>query len=734
MDPLKTLQKQFGYETFRLNQEAIIRSVLDKKDTFVLMPTGAGKSICYQVPALLLDGLTIVVSPLIALMKDQVDALRLNGVQAAYINSSQTWREQEEILRDARAKKLKLLYLAPEKLMGNSMAFLHTLETFGVSLIAIDEAHCISHWGHDFRPEYRMLSEVKKVFPEVAVIALTATADQVTQKDIIEKLELKDPAIFISSFNRPNIRYTVQRKKSDVFIRLLDFLERHADDSGIIYCLSRKSTESLVADLELHGINALPYHAGMDRGQRTRNQEMFLRDEVRIIVATIAFGMGIDKSNVRYVVHMDLPKNIESYYQETGRAGRDGIDSEALLFYSPGDVIKLKKFALIENNPEQTEILTRKLDQMGRYGELRSCRRRYLLSYFDEASGDYCGNCDVCLSKGERFDVTVLARKMLSAILLLGETFGGQYLIDFLRGSASSRMQPRHTELDTFGSGADISKEAWERMIRELLESGYILRSDDFYPVIRLTEAGREVLKGTTNVSFEKQREVTAVWAELQGVKLPYESVLYDALKDVRRALANEENIAPYIVLSDATLVEMATYLPQNLDQLSRIAGFGEMKLEKYGADFLSAVNAHCKKHGLMSRIAMRSPKKINNPSAIRETPTLQQTLTLFRQGHSIEEIAALRKISTATVEGHLALYVERGKIDADELVDPQRLAVIRAAIQHVGGKMLTPVKSYLGEEYRYPEIRFAMAEVRSQSAKQLARKAEATQREVLNA
>lgn len=730
MDPLETLQKQFGYETFRLNQEAIIRSVLDKKNTFVLMPTGAGKSICYQIPALLLDGITVVVSPLIALMKDQVDALRVNGVQAAYINSSQTWREQEEILHDARAKKLKLLYLAPEKLMGNSMAFLHTLETFGVSLIAIDEAHCISHWGHDFRPEYRMLSEVKKVFPEVPVIALTATADKVTQNDIVEKLELKDPAVFISSFNRPNICYTVQRKKSDVFVRLLDFLERHADDSGIIYCLSRRSTESLVADLELHGIQALSYHAGMERAQRTRNQEMFLRDEVKIIVATIAFGMGIDKSNVRYVVHMDLPKNIESYYQETGRAGRDGVDSEALLFYSPGDVIKLKKFALIENNPEQTEILTRKLDQMGRYGELRTCRRRYLLNYFDEASGDFCGNCDVCLSKGERFDVTALARRVLSAVLLLGETFGAQYLIDFLRGSASSRMQPRHTELDTFGTGAGISKEAWDRMIRELLETGYIFRSDDVYPVIKLTETGRAVLKGTMNVSFDKQREVTAVWAELQGAKLPYESALYDALKDVRRALANEENIASYIVLSDATLMEMATYLPQSLDQLSRIAGFGEMKLEKYGADFLSAINAHCRKQGLMSRIAMRSPKKINNPAAIRETPTLQQTLTLFRQGHSIKEIAALRKITTTTVEGHLALYVERGKIDADELVDPERIPVIRTAIQHVGGKMLTPVKNYLGDDYSYSEVRFVMAEVKAQSTKQFLRGASGQHRE----
>src|SRR5688500_5990222 len=355
MDPLNILKKQFGYPAFRLHQEAIIASVLAKKDTFVLMPTGAGKSICYQIPALMLDGLAIVVSPLIALMKDQVDALRTNGIHAAYINSTQTWQEQENILRDARTKKLKLLYLAPEKLMRNGMAFLETLKDIRISLLAIDEAHCISHWGHDFRPEYLMLSGLKKTFPDVPVIALTATADKLTQKDIVEKLELSDPATFVSSFNRPNIRYTVEGKKTDSFRRLLEFIDRYKNESGIIYCLSRKSKEALAADLALHGITALPYHAGMDRELRTINQEKFLRDEVRIIVATIAFGMGIDKPNVRYVVHMDLPKNIESYYQETGRAGRDGLDSEALLFFSYGDVRKLKNFAAIEGNPEQTE-------------------------------------------------------------------------------------------------------------------------------------------------------------------------------------------------------------------------------------------------------------------------------------------------------------------------------------------------------------------------------------------
>ncbi|HEY9489817.1 MAG TPA: DNA helicase RecQ, partial [Chryseosolibacter sp.] len=515
MNPLTILKKQFGYAEFRLHQEAIIGSVLAKKDTFVLMPTGAGKSLCYQVPALMLEGLTIVVSPLIALMKDQVDALRLNGVEAAYINSTQTHQEQETILRDAQRKKLKLLYLAPEKLLGNSMAFLHTLQAFGVSLVAIDEAHCISHWGHDFRPEYLMLAHLKISFPEVPVIALTATADKLTQKDIVEKLELKNPEVFISSFNRPNIRYTVERKKSDTFNKLLDFLEDHKEESGIIYCLSRKSTEMLAADLEMHGFKALPYHAGMDRHQRSQNQEMFLRDEARIIVATIAFGMGIDKSNVRYVVHMDLPKNIESYYQETGRAGRDGLDSEALLFFSPGDVMKLKRFALIDNNPGQTEILLKKLDQMGRYGELRTCRRKYLLNYFDEATANHCGNCDVCLSHGEVFDATEIARKVLATILLIGETFGANYVIDVLRGSGSAKIHARHTMIDMFGDGADVSREAWDKLIRELLDSGYIIRTDDEYRVLKLTDTSRAVMKGSAKILLPKNKEMSAGWVEL---------------------------------------------------------------------------------------------------------------------------------------------------------------------------------------------------------------------------
>lgn len=524
MDPLHILKTQFGYSHFRLHQEEAINSALSGKDTFVLMPTGAGKSLCYQVPALILDGLTLVVSPLIALMKDQVDALRIIGIPAAYLNSTQSRREQDAILHDAAAKKLRLLYLAPERLLGNSMSLLHRLQGCGVSLIAIDEAHCISHWGHDFRPEYLMLANIKDNLPDVPVIALTATADKLTQNDIVQKLGLNDPNIFVSSFNRPNIRYTVQPKGRDTLRQLLNFLKNHRGESGIIYCLSRKSTEALATELELHGFRALPYHAGMDRDQRTRHQEMFLRDKVRIIVATIAFGLGIDKSNVRYVVHMDLPKNIESYYQETGRAGRDGVDSETLLFYSSQDVMKLKRFALIENNPEQTALQLKKLDEMARYGEMKTCRRKYLLNYFDEAADSFCGNCDTCLDR-------------------------------------PAFAEPR--------------------------------------PVHHARPAGGSPRKGTAMRMPQTRR-----------TGLPCESGLLRELKQMRRELAELCHVPPYMIHPDATLVELATYLPQDVGELSLISGFGKVKIEQYGEKFLSAVRDWCERRDLSSRMDLKVARR----------------------------------------------------------------------------------------------------------------------------
>jgi len=497
------LKNKFGYDSFRMNQQAAIEAVLAKKDCVVLMPTGGGKSLCYQIPSLILDGLTLVVSPLIALMKDQVDALKANGVEADFLNSSQTSREQTEVFQSVRQGKTKILYVAPERLLQSGDQFIDFLRDLKISLFAIDEAHCISSWGHDFRPEYIQLGKLKRYFPEIPVIALTATADKLVRKDIFERLNIKDAELFLSSFNRPNIHYRVEPKRNS-YAQLLDYLETKRDESGIIYCLSRNSTESLASDLRDEGYNALPYHAGLDKATRDKNQELFLKDEVKIIVATIAFGMGIDKSNVRFVVHCDLPKNIESYYQETGRAGRDGLESEALLFFSWADVVKLKGFAEVEGNKSQTDIMLRKLSQMGEFGDLKTCRRKFLLSYFGEALPDDCGNCDNCGKEFERFDGTVIAQKALSAVYRTNQRMGLGYLVDFLRGSQSQKIWDEHKNLKTYGVGADVSKNQWFEYFRDLISQGFLKQSDGQFPIIQLTEKSLDVLKGNVAVELIK--------------------------------------------------------------------------------------------------------------------------------------------------------------------------------------------------------------------------------------
>jgi ATP-dependent DNA helicase RecQ len=717
MKPLEILQKQFGYPSFRLAQEAIINAVVEKHDTFALMPTGGGKSLCYQIPALLFDGVTIVISPLIALMKDQVDALRISGVQAAYLNSTQSYQEQNEIIRQAQVGTIKLLYLAPEKLLRDSSdrdklqahtfnpalsPFLQTILSLKISLVAIDEAHCISHWGHDFRPEYLMLAHLKRLLPGTPFIALTATADRVTQQDIVEKLELKEPRIFISSFNRANIRYRVE-PKSQSFDKLIAFLKKHPEDSGIIYCFSRASTEKLAADLVMNGYAALAYHAGMEKEKRARHQEIFIRDEVKIMVATIAFGMGIDKSNVRYVVHMDLPKNVEGYYQETGRAGRDGLESEALLFYSYGDVVKLKRFAVIENNPQQTEIAIQKLEQMARYADLNSCRRKYLLNYFDEKTIEHCGNCDICLSTVEFYDGTVLAQKVLSAVSRLQERFGAGHVIDFLRGTSNDRMTAEHKSSKTFGIGADVTKLEWNKVIRALFDQGYLQRNEGLYPTLRLTEKSDGVLKNEVLVKFTRMKEKAA----FQETIVEYEIGLLKELKILRRKLAERENVAAYIVLSDASLVELATYLPTHWNDMLRIAGFGEVKMEKYADAFLKVIISYCENHKLETRIDQKTAKPIRRDRSEKETDTKLQSFELFKQGTPVKEIAALRQLRASTVEEHLAFYLQKGKISIDQLVDNKKRDLIIEALSRSNGIALSPVKEILGETVSYGEIRW---------------------------
>ena len=701
MTPAQALQKYYGYSEFRHQQEAIIQHILNKGDAMVLMPTGGGKSLCYQLPAVLLDGLTIVISPLIALMKDQVDALNVTGIPAAFLNSTQSSNEQNDIIARLKSNRIKLLYLAPERLFRSESKLTDFLQSLKVSLIAIDEAHCISHWGHDFRPEYLMLAGLKTAFPDIPVIALTATADQLTRKDILEKLALHNPAQFVSSFNRVNINYTVSPKKNSLN-QLLAFLDEHKEDSGIIYCLSRQSTENLAEQLKAEGFLTEAYHAGLTNEVKARNQEAFLRDEVRIMVATIAFGMGINNSNVRYVVHVDLPKNIEGYYQETGRAGRDGLASEALLFYSPGDAFKLQSFARVEGNEEQSRIMLKKLDDMVKYCQLTTCRRKYLLNYFNESAPDTCGSCDVCLSEYQKFDATLIAQKALSAVARLKERFGSGYVIDLLRGSNSTKLREDHKQLKTYGAGADISKADWQRYLRELITLGYLRVSDGEYPVLMLTDKSEAVLKGQERVELTLSQTTEEVQREI----LAYEGELLHRLKEIRTIIANEENVPAYIILSDASLLELATYLPQNLEELARISGFGEVKLARYGEIFLKTINVYCDEKGLTSKIKSRPAKRERKPKAPVANGTKVESFKMFQSGMSIAEIASIRELSPMTIEGHLTYFIQTGELDVAMFVAPEKMLTIKDAIESYGPSPLTPLKEVLGDDYSYTEIK----------------------------
>lgn len=704
MTPQQALHKYFGYNEFRHEQEAIVQQILNGGDALVLMPTGGGKSLCYQLPAVLLSGLTIVISPLIALMKDQVDALNINGIPAAYLNSTQNPNEQQQIVNRLQSGEIKLLYLAPERLFGSESRLVSFLKTLNVSLIAIDEAHCISHWGHDFRPEYLMLANFKTEFPQTPVIALTATADELTRKDIREKLALRQPKEFVSSFNRPNISYKVASKR-DAYNQLLDFLDEHKEDSGIIYCLSRQNTEDLAADLQKQGYAARAYHAGLDNETKARNQDQFLRDEVKIMVATIAFGMGINKSNVRYVVHYDLPKNIEGYYQETGRAGRDGLPSEALLFYSGGDAFKLQRFAKVDGNEEQSRIMLKKLDDMVKYCQLQTCRRQYLMHYFNEQFPDHCGSCDVCLTEFKKFDGTVIAQKALSAVYRLNQRFGTGYVIDFLRGSRSEKIREEYKQLKTYGIGADMSKAEWQRYIGQLVIQGYLQVTDDAYPILKLTATSEAVLKGQQRVEFSISEAMELEAAENQPSV--YEAGLLHQLKTTRFNLAMNENVPAYIILSDATLQEMATYLPQSLQELSRISGFGEVKLARYGEAFLKDILAYCHQHGLASKIGTRRVKatKTKSPRASSGN-TQRESLEMYKSGMDITEIAGIRNLSPMTIEGHLCSFIQSGEIEVTEFVDHQKIPAIKNAVESYGGDRLAPLKEVLGDNYSYTEIK----------------------------
>ncbi len=587
------LKRTFGFQNFRPNQEAIIKSILNKKDVFAVMPTGGGKSLCYQLPAKLMKGTVVVISPLISLMKDQVDAALENGISAAFINSSLAPGEISSIYQRLNNSSLQLLYIAPERFaMPN---FLKMLKTVPISFFAIDEAHCISEWGHDFRPDYMSLSNIAASFPGVLVSAFTATATQKVQNDIINKLGLRSPFIVRASFNRPNLFYRVENKKG-LESQLLEYLQRHSGESGIIYRTTRDSVTGLADLLTGNGIKALPYHAGLTQEERKTNQEAFSKDEINVIVATIAFGMGIDKSNVRFVIHADLPKNIEGYYQETGRAGRDDEPANCVLFFGRGDIPKIKYF--IDQTPDSRErtVALEKLNQMVRYASHNVCRRRQLLEYFGE---DYqkenCGSCDICTGAVEKIDISIDAQILMSAMSRTGQRFGVTHLIDIIRGADTKRIREfEHNRIKTYGAGKAGDKNHWRFIADELLAQEVIDQDGDRYPVLKLTEKGERVLFGKEKVSAIKREEPKKKRDKERDIRFEaYDKALFEKLRTLRKGLADEQGVPPYIIFSDKTLHEMCRRYPAALPEMAGISGVGDTKLERYGNIFMGAITTY---------------------------------------------------------------------------------------------------------------------------------------------
>lgn len=591
--PKEILQAVFGYSDFRPHQQEIIEGIVSQRDAFILMPTGGGKSLCYQLPALCLHGTVIVVSPLISLMKDQVDALQANGVAAACYNSSLNEKRSRALLAQFHAGELDLLYVAPERLM--SASFQARLDDIDISLFAVDEAHCVSQWGHDFRPEYVQLGQLRQRFPDIPMAAFTATADPQTRGDIIQRLQLHNPDIYVTGFDRPNIRYGAL-EKAKPFDQLTTFLAGHQGDAGIVYALSRKRVEDVAGKLQAAGFRALPYHAGLPAAQRQAAHEQFMRDEIDVVVATVAFGMGIDKPDVRFVVHYDLPRNIEGYYQETGRAGRDGLPADTLLLFGAQDMVLARRMVEGNENEQQRRIESHKLNSMVAFAESLTCRRRVLLNYFGEELGDACGNCDICSDPPECYDATVDAQKALSCVYRVGQRFGMRHVVDVLRGADNERVRSlRHNELSTYGIGNDHTDAEWTSLFRQLIHRGYLVQDIASYSILKLTPEARPLLKGEAKLELarprirERNKKKRKLVAPVEG----RDEMLFELLRELRKDLAREEGIAPYMVFGDAALTQMAILLPSNRDEFLDINGVGASKLEKYGDVFLKEISGY---------------------------------------------------------------------------------------------------------------------------------------------
>jgi len=693
-DAQEVLKTVFGYDDFRSSQEAVIHALTEGSDALVLMPTGGGKSLCYQIPSLVRNGVGIVVSPLIALMQDQVTALQQLGVKAAALNSSLSPEQASEVQRALLANGLDLLYVAPERLM--TPGFQSLLQQVTIALFAIDEAHCVSQWGHDFRPEYIQLSALHEQFPQIPRIALTATADAPTRREIIQRLALDDAGHFISGFDRPNIRYRVASDSTGAKNQLLNFIKLdYPDQAGIVYCLSRRKVEQTADWLTEHGVRAYPYHAGLSAQVRSENQTRFLREDGVVIVATIAFGMGIDKPDVRFVAHLNLPKSLEAYYQETGRAGRDGRPAEALLFYGLQDVITLRQFVLNSDADElHKRIENQKLDQMLGYCELTSCRRQALLAYFGDQLDEPCGNCDTCLNPPQTWDATLAAQKALSCAHRTGQRFGVNYLINVLLGKEDERIRRfGHDELSTFGIGEELNTKQWRSVFRQLIAQGLLGVDQKGHGGLCLSEACRSVLKGERKLYLRKENKSEST--KRRRHKPAYSGAnaeLWEALRDKRMQLAKEQGVPPYVIFHDATLVEMMEYLPRDLRQMSRISGVGEKKLADYGEAFLQVLDTF-------------SSSSTPAQAVVQTTDTVDESISLFRQGLSVDEIALRRELKTTTIYSHMATAISSGLVHANDVLgmDENEFSYLQDAIQqHAEDRRLKPAFEALNGEVDY--------------------------------
>ena len=703
---LERLKSQFGFDSFLPLQEKIISNVLSSRDSLVLMPTGGGKSLCYQLPALSLGGITLVVSPLISLMKDQVDALKANGIASEFINSTLAQTEIARIESLAKSGQVKILYVAPERLASPRFGeFLAGLE---ISLIAVDEAHCISEWGHDFRPDYRNLRSLRHQFPGTPIIALTATATDRVREDIVAQLGIEDADQFVSSFDRPNLTYVVQRKRNS-FETILELVRRHENESAIIYCGTRKATEELAERLSDNGVGALPYHAGLERIVRSDTQEKFIRDEVNVIAATVAFGMGIDKPNVRLVVHQDLPASLERYYQETGRAGRDGLASDCVLLYSYADKA-LQEFLINRSEDEADRAnALQKLDTMVEFCELRTCRRRYLLEYFgDDLWAGHCDACDVCMSTPEQFDATIIAQKVLSAVIRTEERFGIGHISGVLRGANTKRIrQLGHDDLSVYGIVDDYSDEGLREVAELLIDKGLLTKKGAEYPTIAVTPEGRCFLESREDLSLTRLSRKPEHDAQ-QGASDPdYDRGLFERLRSLRSRIAAERDVPPYVIFSDAALRQMAHYYPQSRDNFARISGVGDVKLEQFGQAFLAVIVSHAQLHGMPEGTVPAKASRGSRRASRRSDSTHGFVKDLVRQGRSIGEIADDRGLSQRTIIKHIEKLVQEGEqLDIDYLMPAgDRLAGIRDAFGRAGGHYLAPVRKLLGDDYSYEEI-----------------------------